>query len=198
MRAHSKLYLAGVSRPPRVGKSKEDREKEKKAKEARDKEKRESKEKEKEAKRTSNEKEKEKDASISSGVLRKRTLSGDPHRAAPAPPAAPAYQTTSHQLAAHYNTASSQNPTSPTPPETPRTINGAITLKPGVDVLQQLNQIVGEADHSGFMMKKGERYNTWKHRFFYLKGPHLYYLRSKQARSVQFNAPFNSRYFYIY
>jgi hypothetical protein len=58
----------------------------------------------------------------------------------------------------------------------------AITLRPGEDVLQQLQEIIGEPDHSGFMLKKGERYNTWKNRFFFLKGPHIYYLRSKQVR----------------
>lgn len=168
LKAHSKLYLAGPTRPPRVGRSKEDREKEKKAKEAREKEKRESKEREREAKRTSHEKEKESGSqSAATGVLRKRTLSGDPRHAnvasAPAPAPAPA------------------PPAPSSPAEAPKTMTGAITLKPGVDVLQQLKEIVGEPDHSGFMMKKGERYNTWKNRFFYLKGPHLYYLRSKQV-----------------
>jgi hypothetical protein len=56
--------------------------------------------------------------------------------------------------------------------------NGTIKLKPGVNVLDQLQEMLGEADFAGWMMKKGERYNTWKTRFFYLKGPHLYYLRS--------------------
>ena len=55
---------------------------------------------------------------------------------------------------------------------------GAIKLRPGVKALDQLRQTLGEADFSGWMMKKGERYNTWKVRFFYLKGPHMYYLRS--------------------
>ena len=55
---------------------------------------------------------------------------------------------------------------------------GTIKLKPGVNALDQLRETLGEADFSGWMMKKGERYNTWKTRFFYLKGPHMYYLRS--------------------
>ena len=54
-----------------------------------------------------------------------------------------------------------------------------IKLKPGVGALDQLRDALGEADFSGWMMKKGERYNTWKTRFFFLKGPHLYYLRSR-------------------
>ena len=53
-------------------------------------------------------------------------------------------------------------------------------LKAGQSVLEQ----IGQPDHNGWMMKKGERYNTWKNRFFYLKGPHLYYLRSKQVRPL--------------
>ena len=56
---------------------------------------------------------------------------------------------------------------------------GTIKLRPGVNVLDQLREALGEGDYSGWMMKKGERYNTWKTRFFYLKGPHMYYLRSK-------------------
>ncbi|KAJ4478978.1 hypothetical protein J3R30DRAFT_2697911 [Lentinula aciculospora] len=39
------------------------------------------------------------------------------------------------------------------------------------------NQI-GEPDHVGWMRKKGDRYNSWKLRYFVLKGPHMYYLRS--------------------
>jgi hypothetical protein len=47
-------------------------------------------------------------------------------------------------------------------------------LKPGQSVLQQ----IGEPDHKGWMRKKGDRYNSWKSRYFVLKGPHLYYLKS--------------------
>ncbi len=42
---------------------------------------------------------------------------------------------------------------------------------------------IGEFDHDGWMRKKGERYNTWKLRYFVLKGPHLYYLREKGVSS---------------
>jgi hypothetical protein len=154
-RAHSKLYLAGATKPPRVGKSKEEKEKEK------EREKREKEEKDK-AKREAKEREQEKareNSANDSGpippgtVLRKRTLTGD-----------------------------SRSGLKTGPNDGTRAVqSGAITLKPGENVLQQLNQIVGEADHSGFMLKKGERYNTWKMRYFFLKGPHLYYLRSKQV-----------------
>ena len=47
-------------------------------------------------------------------------------------------------------------------------------LKAGQSVLEQ----IGQPDHNGWMMKKGERYNTWKLRYFVLKGPHLYSLES--------------------
>lgn len=52
-------------------------------------------------------------------------------------------------------------------------------LKPGQSVLDQ----IGESDHSGWMRKKGDRYNSWKTRYFALKGPHLYILKSN-AKSV--------------
>ena len=52
-------------------------------------------------------------------------------------------------------------------------------LKAGQSVLEQ----IGTPDHNGWMRKKGEHYNTWKLRYFVLKGPHLYYLRSN-SRTV--------------
>lgn len=51
------------------------------------------------------------------------------------------------------------------------------TLKPGKSILQQ----IGTPDHNGWMRKKGDRYNSWKSRYFVLKGPHLYWLRSNSA-----------------
>ena len=50
-------------------------------------------------------------------------------------------------------------------------------LKPGQSILEQ----IGEPDHAGWMRKKGDRYNSWKLRYFVLKGPHLYYLRSNST-----------------
>jgi hypothetical protein len=135
-----------------VGKSKEEREKDKKEKELREKAKREAKDKGKDKDKDT---QKEMDTAAQTGILRKRTLSGDSHTRADLP---------------------SQPGTSGAAP-------GAITLRPGENVLQQLKEIVGDPDHSGFMLKKGERYNTWKNRFFFLKGPHIYYLRSKQVSS---------------
>jgi hypothetical protein len=52
-------------------------------------------------------------------------------------------------------------------------------LKPGLSILDQ----IGEPDHKGWMRKKGDRYNSWKSRYFVLKGPHLYILKS-QDKSV--------------
>ncbi|THV03340.1 hypothetical protein K435DRAFT_775024 [Dendrothele bispora CBS 962.96] len=47
-------------------------------------------------------------------------------------------------------------------------------LKPGQSILDQ----IGEPDHSGWMRKKGDRYNSWKLRYFVLKGQHMYCLKS--------------------
>lgn len=38
---------------------------------------------------------------------------------------------------------------------------------------------IGKPDHAGYMKKKGDRYGSWKTRYFVLKGSHLYYLRSE-------------------
>lgn len=51
---------------------------------------------------------------------------------------------------------------------------GSVVLKPGESVLDQ----IGMPDHNGWMRKKGEQFNSWKLRYFVLKGHHLYYLRS--------------------
>lgn len=54
------------------------------------------------------------------------------------------------------------------------------SFKPGQSVLEQ----IGEPNHSGYMRKKGDRYNTWKLRYFILKGSHMYCLRS-DSKSVR-------------
>lgn len=43
---------------------------------------------------------------------------------------------------------------------------------------------IGSPDYSGWMRKKGEKYNTWKQRFFVLKGVHLYYLKTESVSCV--------------
>lgn len=56
-------------------------------------------------------------------------------------------------------------------------VNGAVLsglLKPGQSILDQ----IGEPDHVGWMRKRGDRYNSWKNRYFVLKGPHMYCLKS--------------------
>ena len=49
-------------------------------------------------------------------------------------------------------------------------------LRAGQSILDQ----IGESDFSGWMRKRGDRYNSWKQRYFVLKGPHLYWLRSSR------------------
>jgi hypothetical protein len=40
---------------------------------------------------------------------------------------------------------------------------------------------IGTPDHEGWMRKKGGYYNSWKKRYFVLKGKHLYWLRSNSV-----------------
>ncbi|KAH9983046.1 hypothetical protein BJV74DRAFT_989158 [Russula compacta] len=51
----------------------------------------------------------------------------------------------------------------------------------GKGILEQ----IGIPDHKGWMRKKGENYNTWKSRYFLLKGPHLYWLKSNNATETK-------------
>ena len=57
--------------------------------------------------------------------------------------------------------------------------NGAVVapvfpIKQGESILDQ----IGEPDLAGWMRKKGERYKTWRVRYFVLSGQHLYWLRN--------------------
>ncbi|KAH8096600.1 hypothetical protein BXZ70DRAFT_945297 [Cristinia sonorae] len=61
------------------------------------------------------------------------------------------------------------------------------TLKPGKSILEQ----IGTPDHSGWMRKKGDRYNTWKLRYFVLKGPHLYCLRNDSKAETKIKGYIN-------
>lgn len=66
--------------------------------------------------------------------------------------------------------------------------NGAnMQLTEGKSVLEQ----IGEPDHNGWMRKKGERYNSWKLRYFVLKGDHMYWLKSSH-RTVRWFSLFPS------
>jgi hypothetical protein len=67
-----------------------------------------------------------------------------------------------------------RKPTSPSSP-------GFTVVKTGQGILEQ----IGVPDHKGWMRKRGAHYNTWKNRYFVLKGPHMYWLRSNNA-SVRF------------
>ena len=56
-------------------------------------------------------------------------------------------------------------------------IGAVSSLKEGESVLAQ----IGDPDHSGWMRKRGDRYNNWKLRYFILKGQHLYWLKSSST-----------------
>ena len=60
----------------------------------------------------------------------------------------------------------------------PEPVNGGV-IKEGVNIVDR----IGEPDHTGWMRKKADRYNSWKTRYFILKGPHLYILGSN-SKSV--------------
>jgi hypothetical protein len=76
--------------------------------------------------------------------------------------------------------------------ETPRPLStpGKSGLKAGQDVMEQ----IGTPDHEGWMRKKAESYNTWKQRYFLLKGAHLYWLRSNNKLACLVN----QKSFYCY
>ncbi|KAI8443344.1 hypothetical protein BY996DRAFT_8270594 [Phakopsora pachyrhizi] len=44
---------------------------------------------------------------------------------------------------------------------------------------------IGSPDHMGWMRKRGEKYPTWKMRFFILKASNLYYLKSKNEVRIK-------------
>ncbi|KAF6761909.1 hypothetical protein DFP72DRAFT_877407, partial [Ephemerocybe angulata] len=62
-------------------------------------------------------------------------------------------------------------------------------IKSGVSILEQ----VGTPDHTGWMRKKAVRYNTWKPRYFVLKGEHLYILRSNNKSETRLKGYINIR-----
>ncbi|KAG8889639.1 polar growth protein [Tulasnella sp. 332] len=63
----------------------------------------------------------------------------------------------------------------------PRPPAADVELKPGMTALDQ----IGPADHSGWMRKRGDRYNAWKLRYFALKGPHLYYVKALSETKIK-------------
>ncbi|KAK8854717.1 hypothetical protein IAR55_003456 [Kwoniella newhampshirensis] len=70
----------------------------------------------------------------------------------------------------------------PATPESNKRISGSAVGATGTAAA--LKQI-GKPDYSGYMKKKGERYGTWKQRFFVLKGAHLYYMKSETEDRVK-------------
>jgi len=64
-----------------------------------------------------------------------------------------------------------------------------IPLEEGKGMLEQ----IGKPDHSGWMRKKGERYNTWKSRYLVLKGDHIYWLKSSH-KAVRWFLSYMSSY----
>ncbi|KAI8989868.1 hypothetical protein BD414DRAFT_460138 [Trametes punicea] len=66
-------------------------------------------------------------------------------------------------------------------------VPGGVDLKAGQSILEQ----IGTPDHNGWLRKKGDRYNTWKTRYFVLKGPHLYWLRSESKAETKIKGYLN-------
>lgn len=65
-------------------------------------------------------------------------------------------------------------------------VTKAMAREKGVKVTDgNLMDKIGRPDHSGWMRKKGEQYNTWKMRFFVLKGTYLYYLKSEAEQRAK-------------
>ncbi|KIJ69829.1 hypothetical protein HYDPIDRAFT_171807 [Hydnomerulius pinastri MD-312] len=60
-------------------------------------------------------------------------------------------------------------------------VKGPNALKPGKSIIDQ----IGHPDHEGWMRKKGDHYNSWKVRYFIIKGPHLYILRSNNKAETK-------------
>lgn len=45
---------------------------------------------------------------------------------------------------------------------------------------------IGTPDYSGYLKKKGDRYGSWKTRYFVLKGSHLYFMKSETVSHSDF------------
>ncbi|KAF9226815.1 hypothetical protein BS17DRAFT_794251 [Gyrodon lividus] len=66
-------------------------------------------------------------------------------------------------------------------------VRGPNALKPGKSIIDQ----IGQPDHEGWMRKKGDHYNSWKVRYFIIKGPHLYILRSNNKAEAKIKGYIN-------
>lgn len=67
------------------------------------------------------------------------------------------------------------------------TTTGGGSLKSDRSILEQ----IGVPDHKGWMRKRGDRYNTWTSRYFVLKGPHLYWLKSSNPSETKIKGYLN-------
>lgn len=100
----------------------------------------------------------------------------------PAPAASPDQRNLSRLSGSNNNRMHEVTPASPNRRQssTSASANGAV----GDGQAMALKQI-GKPDYSGFLKKKGERYGTWKMRYFVLKGAHLYYMKSESDDRVK-------------
>ncbi|KIP10364.1 hypothetical protein PHLGIDRAFT_125572 [Phlebiopsis gigantea 11061_1 CR5-6] len=64
---------------------------------------------------------------------------------------------------------------------------GAPLMRPGRSVLEQ----IGTSDHNGWMRKKNDQFNSWRMRYFVLKGPHLYILKSNDRAETKIKGYIN-------
>ncbi|RPD67460.1 hypothetical protein L226DRAFT_529790 [Lentinus tigrinus ALCF2SS1-7] len=71
------------------------------------------------------------------------------------------------------------------------TLAAAATVGPNLKAGQSILEQIGTPDHNGWMRKKGDRYNAWKLRYFVLKGPHLYWLRSNNKSETKIKGYLN-------
>jgi len=55
------------------------------------------------------------------------------------------------------------------------------TIGPGLVQGRSVLEQIGTPDFNGWLMKKGEHYNTWRNRYFVLKGHNLYWMRNNSA-----------------
>lgn len=83
------------------------------------------------------------------------------------------------RTASHPGSPGSETPPAPLNRQHTDPQNLVSPVKSGSSILEQ----IGQPDYSGWMRKKGERYNSWKTRYFILQGPHMYWMRS-DSRAV--------------
>ncbi|WRT68477.1 uncharacterized protein IL334_005453 [Kwoniella shivajii] len=99
----------------------------------------------------------------------------------PAPPSSVSPSSEQHRTSSRLGFPASNrvHQMQPATPEGNRRISGT-----GAGNAAALKQI-GTPDHSGYLKKKGDRYGSWKQRFFVLKGSHLYYMKSDAEDRVK-------------